>query len=376
MLGLEQRPRISPIQLVMFEFGAFVGVGLIFMPRGIVETAREDAWLTVILAGLCTLASLWVICLVARQFPDETVFEYNPKLFGTIIGTLLNLVWAFYYLFFTVTGVRIMAEVVKSEMLPFTPVEAIIILMLLLVLYSAWNGLMPIIRMLESGLPVTLFLMIPFFLLAYLGADWYELKIPLQDGVRPVIQAIPQTIYSYLGYEVLFLFYPFVARKEKALTSVSIAIAAGASFYAFLVLGTLVTLGPDVTIAQTFPVVTMAKTIEVVRQFVERAELLLIILWLPLAYTTHLAFFFSCAFSFHRIFPRMAMRRWMVLLLPLVIVLSLIPENLMEMVKWSDKVGAVGLFLTVPYPLIMLASIFVRRKLNLLPAPREDGDAK
>ncbi|WP_035299509.1 GerAB/ArcD/ProY family transporter [Brevibacillus thermoruber] len=374
MQGLEQRPAISPTQLVMFEFGVFVGVGFLIMPRGAMEKAREDAWLTVILAGLCAIASLWVINRVARTFPHETVFDYNPKLFGTIIGSLLNVAWGLYYLFFTVTGIRVMAEVVREEMLPFTPVEVIIAAMLLVLVYPAWNGLMPIIRMFESGLPVTLLLMVMFFLLAYLRADWTELRIPFQDGIRPVISALPQTIYSFLGYEVLFLYYPFVTRKEKAFASTSIAIAAGGMFYAFLVLGTLVTLGPDVTITQTFPVVTMAKTIELVRQFVERAELLLIILWLPLAYTTHLGFFFSSAFSFHRTFPRLALRWWMVLLLPLVFVLSLIPDNLIAMQKWSDKVGLVGLFFTVPYPLIMLVCIVVRRKLGHLSSPRKDGD--
>ncbi len=83
MQGLEQRPAISPIQLVMFEFGVFVGVGFLFMPRGAIEKAREDAWVTVILAGICALVSLWMINKIARTFPNETVIEYNRKLFAT-----------------------------------------------------------------------------------------------------------------------------------------------------------------------------------------------------------------------------------------------------------------------------------------------------
>ncbi|NNV03922.1 endospore germination permease [Anoxybacillus sediminis] len=374
MQGLEQRPAISPTQLFMLAFGLIVGVGFLIMPRGAMEKAREDAWLTVILAGLCAILSLWLITRVARMFPHDTVFDYNTKLFGSIIGSLFNILWGLYFLFFTVTGIRVMAEVVRDEMLPFTPVEAIIGAMLLVIIYPAWNGLMPIIRMFESGLPFTLLLIVMFFLLAYLHADWAELRIPFQEGVTPIISALPQTIYSYLGFEVLFLYYPFVTHKDKAFASTSFAIAAVGLFYAFLVLGTLVTLGPDVTMSQTFPVVTMAKTIEVVRQFVERAELLLIILWLPLAYTTHLGFFFSSAFSFHRTYPRLKLRWWMVILLPLVFILSLIPDNFIDMQTWSDKVGLVGLFLTIPYPLIMLVCIAVRRRLGHFPPPRKDGD--
>ncbi len=374
MQGLEQRPAISPIQLVMFEFGVIVGVGFLFMPRGAIEKAREDAWVTVILAGICALVSLWMINRIARTFPNDTVIEYNCKIFGNFIGNMLNITLGLYYLFFSITGIRIMAEVVRAEMLPFTPIGAIIAAMMLVIIYSGWNGLMPIIRIFESGLPITLILMILFFLLAFFRADWTQLQIPFQKGVLPILNALPQTIYSFLGYEVLFLYYPFLTRKENSFSSGAIAIVAGALFYAFLVLGTIVTLGPDVSITQTYPVVDMTKTIEVVRQFVERAELLLIMLWLPLAYTTHLGFFFSSAFTFHRTFPRLAMRWWMVLLLPIVYILSLIPDNLIDMLKWSDLVGGAGLFFTVPYPLILFICILLSRKKGNLPSARKKGE--
>ncbi|AMA74102.1 GerAB/ArcD/ProY family transporter [Aneurinibacillus thermoaerophilus] len=375
MSGNEVRPSLTPVQLVFLIFGVIIGTGFITLPRGVMEKAREDAWLTIILAiGFCFF-SLWLILRIARVFPGDTVIEYNVKLFGRTVGLLFNLSLAGYYLFFTITGIRVMAEVVRSEMLPFTPIEVIIGSMLLILLYSSWDGLMPIVRIHESGIPSSIFMLVFFLMLAYLEADWYELRVPFLDGMTSVIQSLPNTVYSFLGYEILFLYYPFIAKKEKAYLHTAIGIGVSGIFYIFVVLGALVTLGPDVTIAQTYPVITMAKTIEIVRQFIERAELLLIILWLPLAYTTHLVTFFSTAFALNRTFPRISLRWWMVLSLPLIFVLSLVPENLIEMEGWLNVVGAIGLFLLIGYPLLLLTCVFVRRKLGLLPSPEQKGDS-
>ncbi len=369
MKGCEKNVWISPVQVIMLVFGTIVGVGFITLPRGVVEKAREDAWITVILAGCVSLVSLWLILRAARLFPADTLVEYNVKVFGRVIGFFFNFLFGGYLLFFTITGVRTMAEVVRTEMLPFTPLEAIILAMLITILYAAWDGLMPIVRINESGQPITFLLMIFFFLFAYLEADWYEFRVPFQDGILPVVKPLPNTAYSYLGFEILFLYYPFLVKKEKSFLHAGAGIALAGGFYSFIVLGALLTLGPDVTIAQTYPVVTMAKMIEIVRQFVERAELLLIILWLPLAYTTHLVVFYSTAFTMNRMFPAVSERWWMGVIISAIYLLALVPDNLIAMAKWSDYVGVIGMFFLFGYPLLLMAGAFVRRRLGHLPAP-------
>ncbi|WP_286883562.1 GerAB/ArcD/ProY family transporter [Aneurinibacillus sp. UBA3580] len=363
----EESLMISPTQLVFLVFGIIVGTGFITLPRGVIEKAREDAWLTVILALGIALVSLWLILRVASIFPKDTAITYNVKLFGRTFGLLLNLFLAVYFLFFTITGVRTMAEVVKTEMLPFTPLGIIIGSMLLVLLYCSWDGLMPVVRINESGIPTSIFMIIFFFSLAYPAADWHELRIPFLEGVTPVIQSLPSTSYSFLGYEILFLYYPFIFQKKKAYFHTAIGIGTAGIFYTFVVLGTLVTLGPNMAIAQTYPVITMAKIIEIVPRFVERAELLLIILWLPLAYTTHLITFFSTAFALNNTFPRISLRWWMMLSLPFIFILSMLPDNLMQMERWTKVTGACGLFLLTGYPVLLLTCVFVRRKLGLLP---------
>ncbi|MFY0543653.1 GerAB/ArcD/ProY family transporter [Brevibacillus sp. H7] len=376
MKGYEGSPAISPIQLVLLVFGTVVGVGFLTLPRVVIEKAREDAWLTVILAGALLLVALWLVLRAARLFPEDTLIEYNVKVFGRVAGFVINLMFGVYLLFFTITGVRTMAEVVRAEMLPFTPTEAIIFGMLLTLLYAAWDGLMTIVRINESGQPITFLLMMFFFLFAYLEADWSELRVPFTNGLLPIIQPLPNTAYSYVGFEILFLYYPFVVKKDKSFRHAAAGIALAGGFYGFIVLGTLVTLGADVAIAQVYPVVTMAKVIEVVRQFVERAELLLLVLWLPLAFTTHLVTFYSTAFSLHRMVPVISFRIWMGLLVPVIYFLSQIPDNLIVMAKWSDRVGQAGMVFLFGYPLLLFAGVFVRRMLGLHPPPGKEGEPK
>ncbi len=368
-------PAISPIQLVFLIFGTIVGVGFITLPRGVMEKAREDAWITVVIGGIVSVLSFWLIVRAIRFFPQDTLVEYNQKAFGRVLGFLFNLAYAGYFFFFTVTGVRTMGEVVRAEMLPFTPVEVIVLTMLFTVVYVSWDGLMPIIRLKESGLPVTFLLIVFFLLFAFLDADWSELRVPFSHGIAPVLQSLPTTIYSYLGFEVLYLYYPFIVQKNKAFLGGTIGIGLAVGFYSFIVLGTLVTIGVDVAITQTYPVITMAKVIEVVRQFVERAELLLIILWLPLAYTTHIVTFFSASFTLHRMFPRISLRWWLTGLAPAIYVVSLVPQNILEMAEWTDKVGVTGLFFTTGYPLLLLLVVWIRKKLHLLPEQDRIGEA-
>lgn len=364
MKPLEDQPVLSPPQNMFLVFGTIVGVGFLTMPRGVVEKAGEDAWLTVLLGGGVSLLSLILILRVAKHFPGETVLEYNQILYGRPLGFLLNLMIGGYFILFTITGIRTMAEVVRAEMLSFTPLEFIIATMLLTVLYASWHGLMPIARLNESGQPITLIFVVFYFLLAFFQADWNEWRIPFQNGVFPVLQPMTQTVYSYLGFEILYLYYPMLAHKDRAFGSAALGIVMASIFYTMVVIGSIVILSPDETIAQTYPVVTMAKEVEVVRRFVERAELLLLVLWLPLAFTTHLVTFYSSAFSLCRMFPRIHIRWWMLGLVPVVYYCSLIPDNLMETNKWSDVVGNTGLFFLLIYPMVTLITIYVRRKLE------------
>lgn len=374
MKGHTGHTAISPIQLVLLVFGTVVGVGFITMPRGVMEKAREDAWLTVLLACLLALLSLWLIIRAARVYPERTMIEANVVVFGRVFGFLLNALLMAYFLLFTVTGLRTMAEVVRAEMLPFTPLEAIVIAMLLTLLYSSWGGLMPIIRINESGQPISFFLIVVFLMAALLEADWHELRLPLVEGVMPVIRPLASTTYSYLGFEILLVYYPYVANKQTAFRNAATGIGLAGGFYAFIVLGTILTISPDVTITQTYPVITMAKTIEVIRQFVERAELLLIIVWLPMAYTTHMITFFTTAFSLNRVFPRISFHWSIVLLLPTVYFLALVPDNLLEMEKWSNVVGNVGLFFLFVYPLLFLIMVKIRSLGGLLRVHGKEGE--
>ena len=90
------------------------------------------------------------------RFPRHSLMEYSNMILGAILGRLLSLLFLVYWFLLTAILVRTFGEMVITAILPNTPLEIIIGIMLLLGAQLAAQDIKVFARIHEILLPLTI----------------------------------------------------------------------------------------------------------------------------------------------------------------------------------------------------------------------------
>ncbi len=110
-------------------------------PRNLVEIGGSAAWMTPFGGLVIALAGVYVMSLVLKKNPGETIIEITEKAFGPFIGTVLNLITVTFFLAVSALFIREFSEALIIATLPNTPISVIIISYLIIGLLGAYLGI-------------------------------------------------------------------------------------------------------------------------------------------------------------------------------------------------------------------------------------------
>ena len=206
--------RISDISLFFLLSAAITEVGVLEMPRLFAESVGRDLWLVPLLMIPVLLLSLYLFCLLGKRFPDETVFEYGPRLLGRPLAQVLFAVLIAYWFLVTGRMMRDFADVVRLTLLSLTPAEVIIGSMLVSATYLVRKGLEPISRAATIIILITVPIGLGITMLTYIKTS------PVMN-MRPVLAHGPWKVLKEgvsgprRAVELLFCLLSF-SKPEKA----------------------------------------------------------------------------------------------------------------------------------------------------------------
>lgn len=85
MARLEAKDRMSPVQLAIVIFMIMVAApGTSLAP--ILKAAGHAAWLSVLAGAAIFYGAAWLMLKLGEAFPQESVAEYLPRLWGALAG--------------------------------------------------------------------------------------------------------------------------------------------------------------------------------------------------------------------------------------------------------------------------------------------------
>lgn len=351
---------ISAYQLGIFLIVTMVGVGILTLPREVVEIADTDGWMLVLSSGALTMGLSLIINYLSSLFPNQTVIEYSGELMGRPLGLVVGILFMANYIIFAAFSVRIFGEVLKIFLLPRTPIEVIIMTFLIASAYLVRKGLEGIARFYEI---ISLIKFIPFFLALLAGASQVDFT-----NLLPIFQASPlrmasgtlQIIFSFLGFEILFLFLPYVSDRGNIKKSLIISVSIIIMIYLFTVFFVIASFGSEEVKLLMWPLMAYIKSVQVPGAFIEQLEGVIMTIWVLFIYTTMSTMCFSASFTINRLLKTQEQRIYAVAILPLIYFLSLLPDNPPQLYDWLSIVAvylgnAIALFL--PILLLLLAKI-------------------
>ncbi|MEH7333591.1 endospore germination permease [Neobacillus drentensis] len=339
---------ITLMQYIFLINGTQVGTGVLSLPRILAEKAGTDGWIAILIGWFCSVAASIFLVKAAAKYPEDTLYEILIRFFGKILGKALVLIYMFYFAFYAWTILVNACLYIKAWFLPKTPDYIILLLFSIPTFFVARNGLRVLGR--YSELSFYMVMWIPLFLLIPLkDGNWLHFLPLLKEGWRPVLSAVPTTVFSFLGFEVAFFLYPFLQKKQHAVLGITIANTLTMLFYVFVTFVCFAYFSPDGIIEFNQPVLNLLKLIEF--RFLERFDMVLLAVYLIVVSTAWMPCVYFAAFCSSQLLGKQDHSNYVTILLLIIIGLVFwLDPTWIESEGWQKMVTKGGLLLAFAAP--------------------------
>lgn len=351
---------ISLMQFIFIINGAQVGTGIMSLSGELAASSGTDGWMSLIIGWLLNLVACLLIIQVFKRFPDDTVYDLLKRLFGKWLSLLVVIPITLYFTIFCCL-VQIKAMLyIKAWFLPQTPDYLIMFLFAIPTYMVAGKGLRILGRYNELVFYLTAWM--PFTLLFVLKyCHWLHLLPLFKDGIMPVIRGVEPSIYSILGFEVLWIIYPFLKYKEKATQGVIIANSITILAYIMATIICFAFFSPDEITSYHQPLLSLLKLIEF--SFLERFDMIFLAFFLFVVSSSWISFMFMAAFGVSQMVRKQDHSPYVAIIavLFIVMVFAIHPSwnQANEWQKWSSRMG-IGVAYALPLLLWAYVQVYIR----------------
>ncbi|MFD1445964.1 GerAB/ArcD/ProY family transporter [Oceanobacillus profundus] len=206
--------RIQAFYLFFIIVSMQIGVGILGVPRLVFSEAKQDSWISILVAAAYVIIVLLVMLLILKQYDNADIHGIHRDIFGKWLGKIFSTVYILYFgiAFYSVLLTYI--EVVKVFVFPDVSNFVMGLLLISLTIYGVLGGLRVIIGVsFVFGVLANWIL----FLLIHpaLQIDFNHYLPLFQAPFVDILKGARATSYTFMGFEILFLVYPFIQNKNK-----------------------------------------------------------------------------------------------------------------------------------------------------------------
>ncbi|MGD6816717.1 GerAB/ArcD/ProY family transporter [Metabacillus sp. 84] len=271
---------ISKRQLLYITISFITGSSVLMAPGLTAGFAKNEAWLSMILAFVIGLLLNFALILLLKKYHYASIFEVCEKVLGKHASVLVNVLIIFYALHLAAYILRNLSNFMTSSISPESSPAVFQILILLVVMYSVFFGLNNVARVNEFFTPVMILLLLFSVLLVMNQFELANLKPYFSRGFH----AIWHGAYTVLGFpfiEIILMscVFTYVSDKNKLGRTYLAGLLIGGVILSVIVLLSIGIQGYDLVIRQTYSTFEMMRDITIVKLF-ERVEVLIGVFWI------------------------------------------------------------------------------------------------
>lgn len=368
MANLEAKTHMSSWQLAIVVFVTCVGAQIMLSPRALIEKAGHGAGFGVMIGGILFYSAVCLMLILAKQYPDETIVEYAPRLFGKVGGTII--VFWFNLLFFLQVAEIFsgLGKIITFYMFDRTPPEVVVLTMLVVCTYCALQDWGTILRVQQFMFFIAYTILIIVWMASILNFQPDNLLPLWPVKVKAVIGGGLSTWSMYAGYECVLLLMPLVYRQVRLGSLLKIM---GGTFGCLTLIFLMViviiigVLTVDGAKNLLYPALIVIRSVELPGTFIERLENYLLIAWIPVVFDTLAAMMFFMGQVCMRHWRHADHRPWILLLAPMLYVGCTLLENQQVYDVVSNITMWLGLgFSFVVVPACLAMSWWQKRKVG------------
>ncbi|HEY3367856.1 MAG TPA: endospore germination permease [Symbiobacteriaceae bacterium] len=285
--------RISALQGAMLIANTILPTAILFLPATAAAQAKEDAWLSPLVAAAGGMGLAWIHTALALRFPGQSLIQLAVQAAGGVLGKLVGFCYLWWWLHITAVILREFAEFMTIGVAPTTPISVFILVILALCAYAVRHGIEVLARANE---PILAAMTVSLLMLVGLVASKMRLDnvMPfLADGLGPVLKGAVAPV-SWMGEVVtaLMAVFPYLAKPKEARP-----VAMGGLLFTGVILSvigfaTLAAAGVHATMTARVPTLLIARLIEM-GDTAERMEPLFVAIWVSGNFVKISIFYYS-----------------------------------------------------------------------------------
>ncbi|MFC8683600.1 endospore germination permease [Brevibacillus porteri] len=248
--------------------------------RSVVQVARMDAWFSQILPIFYALFIAYVLSGLVEAYPGKNIFEILFIIGGKWIGGAINLLILFYIWIILAIDIKGAADFLHISLLPTTPLEVILLVFVLLMMYYGKTSLEVAARVNEFYFPLYFIMCISLYFLLVNEYNVERLEPILTSSLDRIVVSnfLPVGVYGDIFLIGAFLHAIVEPRLFFAAMKHGVIIVGFGTTIMLLVL--LGVMGFMIASRLNFPIYILVQQIHVT-DFLDRVEMILFSVWFP-----------------------------------------------------------------------------------------------
>ena len=357
--SVPERLQISPFMAAYVVVSMQIGIGVLGFQRSIAKDAGYDAWISVLVAGLITNLSIWLIYKVCEAVEGDVMYA-NVYVFGKIIGNSINTFFIVYFIITCAGVLGALIEIIRTWMFLDLNPFSFAIVYLLLGIYIVYGGFRTVVGISFLGIVIPSYLVFTFgFALKY--GDFTNLLPVFDHSFSEMIKSGYNMSLSYLGFETLLVFYPFIKKPEQSKKWVHIGLLATTLFYTGLAVISFSYFPPSLLERSIWATLEMWKIVRL--PFIERFEYLGIANWALILIPNVAITLWAASRCAKRVY-RIQQKKAVILIALLCLIIAVLIPTRERMDLFLDIDSKFGFSLVYIYIPILYLLILIKKKVK------------
>ncbi|MGC5327864.1 GerAB/ArcD/ProY family transporter [Brevibacillus sp. SYSU BS000544] len=352
---------ISKKELYISISSMVIGVGILTLPRTIAtDIESSDGWISILTGGVIALIFAWLLAKLAARFPRMTFFEYTSKIVSKPVSYVLTFLMSAYLLLFVSYEIRSVGIIAKQYLFDITPVEVITFVFLLVLIYAVSGPSIGIIRLNVLFFPIVLLIVIFVLIFTIQLIEKENLQPMFITGVKPILSGIKDSVFSFLGFEIVLFYTALMKRPQDAPKAAMIGLSIPILLYTIIYLFTVGVFSSFGTKNLVFPTIELAKEVELPGAFLERVDSIFFTVWIMTIFNTSSMAYDLSVMLIRSILPQCKKITLISVLAFISYVLSMLPQNFNQLSSFGEIISISGVVIGLLMPMILLVIAILR----------------
>jgi spore germination protein KB len=355
--------KITNHQLMAITVAFVCGASTIIISSSATSLAKQDAWISVIVAMLIGLIVISTNTYLGGLYTEKTYVEIIQLLLGKWLGGFIAANFILMCFIGSSEFAWYVSDFFTIQYMPNTPPYSINILFVIAVVIALLYGIEVMARASEIFLYIIVIMFVLSMILVAPNIDVNNLLPVLEKGIIPVLKGtLPLLSFTVLPTILLNMIYPVNVKDIKgAKKSIfnGYLVAMAITFVSVLMCNLV--MGSTITESSRYPVFLLTKEINV-GIILTRLEALIVVVWLLTIFVNTVFFFYAGALGLAQLL-KLKDHKNIVLPLGLIVVVfsGFIYEDVIYEIKWDTEVWlpyitSLGLVL----PILLLLVFFIK----------------